>query len=112
MDFWSKLHLLFLSQVSTAQIFIYVPGPKWTSSQILFMEIMVLVTWSQMEFCSNYNYGSSSGAFANGVLLKFSFMEIMVLVPSGIPISFSNMVLVGPKWGFAQIFNYGSGPGA
>ena len=34
----------------------------------------------------------------NGVLIKFSFMEIKVLVPNGVLIKFSIMVLVLVQW--------------
>ena len=71
----------------------YGPGPKWSFAQITIM-VLVLV---------------HSGKWGSAQIF---FLEIMVLVPSGVLIKFSNMVLVGPKCGFAQIFNYGSGPGA
>ena len=83
MDFCSKLHLLFWFQASSAQISIYVPGPKWTS-QISFMEII--------DF---YSPGP-----------KWSFAQItimvLVLVLSGkwgcAQIFFHGNYGPGPKW--------------
>ena len=59
-----------------------------------------------MEFCSNLHLWTV--LVPNEVLLKFEFM---VMVSSGVLLKFS-INDPGPKWGFDQIFNYGSGPGA